>query len=207
MKTILLTTGIITLLAATLDPQPVRAADFELTPVIGYAAGGAFQDAASGAVFEIEESRNYGLMLDIYQTDDTRIELYYNRQRTRVQSGGRLFVGEPLFNLDVQYFHLGGTHGYGEGNVKPFVVGTFGATHMDPKGEGLAAETKLSLSLGGGVKLMPSDRIGVRLEGRWFGTFIDGAGSLFCVDGSCEVHVQGDMLSQFVVNAGLVLAF
>ena len=207
MKIKLMTAGILAFLAATFIPAPAGAADIEVTPIIGYAAGGAFQDAASGAVFEIGENRNFAIALDIKQTDDSQIELYYNRQRTLLNTGGVLFVGDPLFALDVQYFHLGGTYGTGEGNIRPYAVGTFGATHMDPKGKPLSAETKISLSLGGGVKLMPTERIGARFEARWFGTLVDGAGALFCIDGSCQVAVSGDVISQVVVNAGLVLAF
>jgi hypothetical protein len=169
--------------------------------------GGAFQDAASGAFFEIGENRNFGFAFDIKQDDLSEVEVYYNRQRTQLRTGGGLFVGSPLFDLDIQYIHLGGTYGAGEGSVRPFAVGTFGVTRMTPKANNLVAETKASLSLGGGVKLMATDRAGVRLEGRWLGTFLDGSGSLFCANGSCALSASGNVISQYIVNAGLILAF
>jgi hypothetical protein len=198
---------VLALLMATTEPAWAGLADFELTPMIGYAVGGAFQDAASGAFFEIGENRNFGFAFDIKQDDESQIEVYYDRQRTQLRTGGGLFVGSPLFDLDIQYIHLGGTYGAGEGNVKPFMVGTFGATRMTPKAEHLVAETKPSLSLGGGVKLMATDRVGVRFEGRWFGTFLDGSGSLFCANGSCALSASGNVISQYIVNAGLILTF
>jgi hypothetical protein len=78
---------------------------------------------------------------------------------------------------------------------------------MTPKAKNLVAETKPSLSLGGGVKLMATDSVGVRLEGRWFGTFLDGSGSIFCANGSCELSASGNVISQYIVNAGLIVAF
>lgn len=196
------------LLMVTTEPAWAGLADFELTPMIGYAVGGTFRDAASGALFEIGENRNFGFAFDIKQDDESQVEVYYDRQRTQLRTGGGLFVGSPLFDLDIQYIHLGGTYGVGEGNVKPFIVGTFGVTRMTPKAEHLVAETKPSLSLGGGVKLMATDRAGVRLEGRWFGTFLDGSGSLFCANGTCELSASGgNVISQYIVNAGLIVAF
>jgi opacity protein-like surface antigen len=146
-------------------------------------------------------------MLDIRQPDDTQIELYYSRQATRLQTKSDIFDATPLFDLDIEYFHIGGTYGTAPGKVKPFIVGTFGVTHMTPKGEGLDTVTKFSLSLGGGVKLFVTEHIGLRLEGRWFGTFFDGNGAAFCANGKCAVQVEGDVFSQYVANAGLIMAF
>ena len=207
MRRAFLVIVVLALLTAIKGPAWADLADFELTPMIGYAVGGAFRDAASGALFEIGENRNFGFAFDIKQDDERQIEVYYDRQRTQLRTGGGLFVGSPLFDLEIQYIHLGGTYGVGEGNVRPFVVGTLGATRMTPKAENLVAETKPSLSLGGGVKLMATDRVGVRLEGRWFGTFLDGNGSLFCANGVCKLSASGNVISQYIVNAGLILTF
>jgi hypothetical protein len=54
-------------------------------------------------------------------------------------------------------------------------------------------------------------RIGVRLEGRVFGTIIDDDSSLFCVVSptvnSCAVRVEGDQLYQFEARVGVVGRF
>jgi opacity protein-like surface antigen len=146
-------------------------------------------------------------MLDFKQSDVSQIELYYSRQATRLSKTGSPFTGTPLFDLDIDYIHIGGTALMGEGKLKPFVVGTLGVTYMSPKGEGLDSATKFSLSLGGGAKILLTDHIGLRLEGRWFGTFFDGSGQAFCSSGQCLIKVQGDVFSQFVANAGIIFAF
>jgi len=57
------------------------------------------------------------------------------------------------------------------------------------------------------VKLFATDRVGLRLEGRWFGTLFNGSGSAFCSSGACAINVQGDLFSQFVTNAGVFITF
>ncbi len=196
-------------LITAMIPGYVYAADFEITPFAGYTWGGDFTEETTGTKLAVDETSNYGIMLDIKQTDDSQIELYYSHQSTRLhtESSG-FYTGTPLFDLNIDYIHIGGTYGMASGKVKPFVVGTLGATYMAPKGEGLDSVTKFSLGLGGGVKIFFTDHLGMRFEGRWFGTLFDGSGQAFCASsGQCLIKVQGDVFSQFVANAGIVFAF
>jgi hypothetical protein len=87
------------------------------------------------------------------------------------------------------------------------VAGSLGATRMVPQQYGLDSETNFSLSLGGGVKIYLTEHVGFRLEGKSFGTLVNSSGGMFCFNGACLVTVQGDVFSQFVANAGLILAF
>jgi opacity protein-like surface antigen len=197
-------------LIAAAAPGYVFASDFEITPFAGYTWGGGFTDTTTGDKLTANENSNYGIMLDFKQTDESQIELYFSRQATRLESNASgFYAGTPLFDLNIDYYHIGGTAlvGEGEGKVKPFVVGTIGATYMAPKGAGYDSVTKFSLGLGGGAKILITDHIGLRLEGRWFGTFFDGSGSAFCANGACAINVQGDVFSQFVANAGIVVGF
>jgi opacity protein-like surface antigen len=213
MRTTLLALAAMTLIATSF-PLPAIAGDFEITPFAGYTWGGEFNDSVTGATLKVDETSNYGIMLDINLVDNnqegqSQIELYFSRQATQLRTDTGTFTGNPLFNLDIEYYHIGGTYciDSDSGKVIPFVVGTLGVTHMVPQGPGLDDLTKFSLSLGGGVKLFATDRIGLRLEGRWLGTLFNGSGSAFCTSGTCAINVQGDVFSQFVANAGLIIAF
>ncbi len=198
-------------LIAAFSPFPANAGDFEITPFAGYTWGGEFDDSVTGARLKVDETANYGVMvdinMDINQDQQSQIELYFSHQATQLKSDNGPFTGNPLFDLDINYYHLGGTYGMDYGKIKPFLVGTLGVTHMVPQGPGLDALTKFSLSLGGGVKLFATDHIGFRFEGRWFGTLFNGSGSAFCTTGTCAINVQGDLFSQFVTNAGIIIAF
>jgi hypothetical protein len=203
---------VVVVLLSGLLPVRATAGTVEITPFAGYTIGGDFTDALTGKSLSFDDTSSYGIMVDFKQAVDKQggepwIELYYSRQQTKLKADQGEFLGEPLFDVNIEYFHVGGTYGMGSGMVKPFLVGTIGATHMTPKGEGLHAETKLSLSLGGGVKLYLTERVGIRLDARWFGTLFNGSGSAFCSNGACLINIQGDVLSQYTANAGLVLAF
>jgi len=198
-------------LTVAFAPFPAIASDFEITPFAGYTWGGQFKDSETGARLKVNETANYGVMVDITvdnnQDQQSQVELYFSHQPTKLKSDNGPFTGNPLFDLDINYYHVGGTYCLDSGKIKPFLVGTLGVTHMVPEGSGLDALTKFSLSLGGGVKLFATDHIGFRLEGRWFGTLFNGSGSAFCTTGTCAINVQGDLFSQFVANAGLIIAF
>jgi opacity protein-like surface antigen len=198
---------VIMVLMAAFSPLPAIAGNFEITPFAGYTWGGEFNDSVTGAKLTVDETSNYGVIVDISQKEQTQIELYFSHQATQLKASSGPFTGNPLFDLDIDYYHLGGTYGFDSESVRPFLVGTLGVTHMVPQGPGLDDLTKFSLSLGGGVKLFATDHIGLRLEGRWFGTLFNGSGSAFCTGGKCAINVQGDLFSQFVANAGLIVAF
>ena len=68
-------------------------------------------------------------------------------------------------------------------------------------------ETKFSFSLGGGIKIPLTEHIGLRVEGRGFGTMFDENSSLFCVNNRCAVRVEGDVIWQFTGFAGVVFSF
>ena len=193
-------------------PVSATAAEIEITPFAGYTMGGQFTDAVTGKTLSFDDTSSYGIMVDFKQPLDKEggeswIELYYSRQQTRLKADQGPFVSNPLFDVNVEYFHIGGTYGQATGKMKLFLVGTFGATHLIPEGDGLHSETKFSLSLGGGVKLYLTERVGIRLDARWFGTLFNGSGSAFCSGGACLINVQGDVLSQYSANAGVILAF
>lgn len=201
------------LLAGMAIVAPAGAAGFELTPFAGYTGGGDFTNTATGQSLSLDETASYGIMLGFRQAPDPKqpgtawLELYLSRQQTQLQLGGLSSIGRPSLDLDIEYYHIGGTYGQAEGKVQPFVAGTFGATRMVPKQYGLDPETKFSLTLGGGVKVYLTERVGLRLEGRWLGTVVSANGGMFCSNGACLVTVQGDVFSQYVANAGVILAF
>jgi opacity protein-like surface antigen len=215
MRTFSLVIFTVVLMMETINLSEADARDVEITPFAGYTWGGQFTDSITDTTLNVDEGANYGVMVDINmedtnqedQAERAQVELYFSHQATSLRTDNGLFTGNPLFDLHIDYYHIGGTYGEDYGRVWPFLVGTLGVTHMVPQGPGLDSLTKFSLSLGGGVKLFATDRVGLRLEGRWFGTLFNGSSSVFCSDGKCAINVQGDMFSQFVANAGIIITF
>ena len=177
----------------------------EITPYAGYAIGGSFEDNTTGATLDVREGGNFGLILDVKDTPETQYELFYGFQRTVVTGGGTL-GGDPLFDMDIHYLHLGGTCMFGGDKVRPYIAGGAGATHFVPHGSGLGRKTYFSFSLGGGVRIPISDRVGLRFEGRGLLTVLPDSTEIFCVSSggaACRVRVQGDVLGQLLLLAGI----
>ena len=197
------------LLSSVLFPGEAGAEwGLEITPYVGYAIGGSFTDNATGADLDVQEGGSYGLVLDLPDTPETQYELFYGLQRTKVTGGGT-FGGETLFDLDIHYLHLGGTYLFTGEKVRPFLSGGLGATHFVPHGSGLDRKTYFSVSLGGGVKIPISGHVGLRFEGRGFMTILPDSTEIFCVSSggaACVVQVQGDVLGQILLMAGITFS-
>lgn len=211
--TALLSPGVLAF-AALLQPFPVAAQNkqfnFELTPYAAYRLGGQFEEKDGDGQFEFEDSDAQGIMLSGLVRSNTQWEVLYGRQNTDVDTQG-LFVNDPLFDLDVEYFHFGGTYLFEGDNVRPFIALTVGVSQFDPGPDSFDSESFFSASIGGGWQLNASKRIGVRLEARAFTTFVESDSDIFCqssgAGGTCLIAVDAKTLTQWEARAGLVFRF
>ncbi len=183
---------------------------FELAPFASYRVGGQFEEEGGNGEFELNESSAQGIILNIRADPNTQWEVLYAHQDTELNTQS-LFVSDPILNLDVEYFHFGGTYLFEGENTRPFVAMTVGISRFDPQPSDLSAENYFSASIGGGVQLRASKRLGVRIEGRVFTTFVDSESDLFCRSTSgtniCTIQVKGTTLTQWELRAGLVIRF
>ncbi len=144
-------------------------------------------------------------IVDVNLRPGGQLELMYDWQGTELNlrdiSGNR-----KLFDMNAHYIQVGGLGYVDRGNVKPFGVATLGLTIFDPKDNTVDGMTKFSFTLGGGAKIFPTERVGVRLEGRLLMTIIDGALGLGCGTGGCSGSVWGWGVAQAVVSGGVVIA-
>jgi len=180
----------------------------EFTPLYGYTFSGGLKDVDTGEEFKIDDADYYGGMLDIRLSEMTQLEFFFSRQETELKSDEGLFTGQTLFDLDVDYYHVGGTYLILDGPWQPFVVGTLGATLLNPDAPGTDSLTKFSFSLGGGVRYLPTKYLGLYLAGRGFLTFIGGDTLWRSESGATTIIIDttGD-LWQFQLQAGLIFAF
>lgn len=183
---------------------------FEITPFAAYRMGGQFEEKDGAGQFELKESDAQGIMLNVLANPNGQWELLYARQDTEANTQDFL-ADDPQIDLKIEYFHLGGTYLFDGDNTRPFIALTVGLSHFDPQLAGLHSESFFSASFGGGVQLNANKRLGVRLEGRVFSTFIDSDSSIFCGSaggsGTCLIQVDGTLLTQWEARAGLVFRF
>jgi len=181
---------------------------FEVTPFAGYRVGGTFEDEATGTKLELNENGSFGLILNMKEAANTEWELGYSHQSTDVDVGG---TDVTAIDMDVDYLQIGGTY-IGDGELaRPFLVATVGLAHFDPGVPEFPSDTFFAFSIGGGWKLRPAKRLGLRLEGRFYGTVIDSDSNIFCASGpngsGCLINTKADVLWQWEMLLGAIFRF
>ena len=184
---------------------PASAQGFGITPFTGYRFGGEFEDINTGTELKLSEEQTYGIIFDRKMASGDIMEFYYSKQPSSLLASGAVTPG-ALFDIDVEYYHLGGKYPM-KSNAGAFYLGSVGLTRFSPGINDLGPETKFSIGLGVGMETAADKRIGFRLEGRGFGTFVDSNGGIFCGGGGCIVVSESQMLWQFEVNAGITFRF
>ncbi len=185
-----------------------QAQKVEIAPFYGYQFGGGL-DVVRGNL-SIPASGAFGFTFDVRVRDNAMFEFLYLRQDSELkfQPGG-IGPKEDLFDMAVEYYHGGGLIEFGDDVARPYVALGAGVTRLAPKPEGLSSEWRFSASFGGGVKVLPSEHIGFRFEGRllvpfWGSGFTIGCGS----PGGCYTGLSGFATTlQGHVNGGLIIAF
>lgn len=190
-----------------LAPSTASAEGFQVTPFVGYRDGGEFEDSGTGIKLSLSEENTWGIIIDKDAGTGKQAEFYYSHQPTSLNADGIVTPG-ALFDLDIDYYHIGGRQLWDMGKATTFLVATVGATHFDPQSSSVESMTRFSIGLGGGVELNATERVGFRLEGRGFATFLKSDEAVFCNgSGSCVVLVDSDVMLQFEVGAGVTFRF
>jgi len=193
------------------DAQTVHGR-IELTPYGAYSLGGTFNDIESDASAELQDSGNFGLLLNVRQAANTQWEVIYSQQSTDAEVSG-LPSADEVHDTTVHYLQGGGTYqGDGE-TVRPYLAATLGVAHIDVATDGYDSETFFAFSIGTGLQFWPNNRLGMRLEARAFGTLVSSDSDLFCVSdpgngtAGCAIAVAGEVMWQFQAMAGIVFRF
>jgi len=206
MRRVLVPTGIL-FLGFVCSPAFGDPLGLEITPFGAFQFGGEFEDEDTGEDFRLDETGAFGVMVDWDLNWQQQIEFYFDYQPTRLNARTSSIPGSRDFDVDISYYHVGGTYSWEEyDRIRPFVVGTFGLTHFDPDLSGSGSRTRFSMGLGGGAKFMATDNFGLRLEGRGLLTFVDSSTSIYCGEG-CTVDFSGSGFWQFQVSAGVIFRF
>ncbi|NCF15373.1 MAG: outer membrane beta-barrel protein [Gammaproteobacteria bacterium] len=181
----------------------------ELTPYGAYSFGGTFEDEESTETAELQDSGSFGLIFDYQLKNNTQVEVIYSLQRTDA-----VISDVTISDVNMHYLQLGGTYQFDEvGKVLPFMSATLGGTHVEVDSQGFGSDTFFGFSIGGGIQIAPSSRVGLRLEARAFGTALNSGSTIFCVSNpgggqaGCAITVAGDVLWQLQAMAGIVFRF
>ena len=133
--------------------------------------GGEFQEEDSDVTYDASDSSAYGLIWNTRNDGDTEWEVYFSHQATDVERVDPL-SDTPDFDLDIYTLQLGGTYLFDSKGVQTYLAMTLRGTHMKADSEAGDSETFLSGSIGLGFKFLESQRVGLRLEGRYHGVLL-----------------------------------
>ena len=196
---------IVLILVLLLDPRAALAQAFEISPFGGYRFGGDPFEVVAGRALDIDYAPALGLTIDFPLPGGMQIEGFFSHQRASVPAA----IGGPLgaparIGIAIDHWQVGGLQEFGPSwRARPFLTGTLGLTRY---GTSADSEVRFSVGAGGGVKLFPASRLGVRLDGRVFATILDAEGTaLACGSGTCflALHVNAAWQAEF--TAGLLV--
>ena len=183
----------------------------ELTPFLGFVFGGEYEYIDRDFGFtrvEIDESESYGLALDIPVGRSFQVELFYTNQDSNLD------ITEGIGDLDpddveLETFHAGVLWQSAAGQVRPFGVLTAGVTKISPGLLEIDSDYQPSVGIGGGVKVMFSEHVGLRLEGRLLITHLDDdfGDDRCCHNDRYYDHYDDEQIVQGLANVGLVFSF
>jgi hypothetical protein len=211
MKQIFFKSALVIAVALLLNPGLSFAqGKLELTPFAGYQFGGKLR-LYEGEI-KLDNAANYGLVLNYEVAKDTKLELFWSQMNTTAQFNpyygyGNLEV-DP-FDMNVGYIQIGSVREINMDNIRPFGSFTLGTTYFLPQNTIYEDAWKFSVTLGGGVKIWLSDRVGIRMQGRlmlpmfWSSTgfSVGTGGSGFYVGGGTSL-VQGDFTGGLIIALG-----
>lgn len=204
--------GLVLLLV--LPALPAAADDIkkiELSPFFGYRFGGDFVRSnefdSFDTGFAIDDSTSAGLALGINLSRHLQIELRYAKQESELLD--TFFDPDlALYDVDVEIYHAGLVYQWTPGQIRPYMVISIGATSFDAAPSDIDDDTRFSVGLGAGVKVMVTDYFGLRFEARGYATAVDNGEELFCNHfDDCFRADTSESLYQGEITGGLVFAF
>jgi hypothetical protein len=194
------------LLLSAAAPAAGQTADrVEVSAFAGYRFGGDFYEIASGRPVDADGAPSFGIVLNIPFSADTQIEALVTHQQARFTLPAIAGVPEARFRVTVDHYQVGGLTELDGGRARPFLTGLLGLTRYEASGD---HELRFSAAAGGGVKLFPNPRLGVRLDGRVFATLVDAEfDTLACSVGRCFGSIDAWITWQAEFTAAVVVRF
>ena len=184
--------------------------DTELTAFGGYRFGGSFDIADTNGSYEWRDASSYGLIWNHPYKANTEWEVFFSQQSTEAELSGTAAL-DPEVDVETTTLQIGGTYLWEGVKAQRYLAATIGGTHFTAKSQGSESDTFLTGSIGVGVKIAPTSRVGIRLEARWHMVLTNNSTDLFCRTGpdlnACAVAVAGDLFSQVETFAGVVFRF
>lgn len=178
--------------------------EFEITPYTGWMLGGRLNTYNGYA--NLKDGQNYGIAISYEIAYQTKVEFMYNRMVSDLEI--HEYAEDPYiaFKLANDYFQAGVLRELMDDVIRPFGVGMLGAAVFTPQDSQYSAQWRFSASLAGGIKIFPTEHIGIRLQARMLIPMYFGGLGFWCGTGGCSggltassAMVQGDFTGALIV--------
>ena len=185
---------------------PASAQPVEIAPVGGYRFGGGFFEQVTQQQVDLDGAPVFGIVVNVPLHDGLFVEAFASHQQGSVTVPESATAPAARWRIDVDHFQVGGLQEFFDRRrTRPFLTGLLGLTRYAADGDN---EIRFTASAGGGVKLMPVPRFGLRLDGRLFATFVEVEGrAIACSPGICLVAFNANIVWQAEFTAALVVGF
>ncbi len=196
-------------LSIVLTPAGLSAQRIEITPFGGFQFGGNLR--IQSGYLSVSSGLNYGFTFDISFAPGGKIEFLYSRQQTDLELEDEATGAvSTLFDMAIEFIHVGAVYEWDLEKVKPFVVLTGGVTRTVPEGIDRESARWASGIFGGGAKTFISERVGVKAQGRLAFSLVGASDELYCapaIAGGCLVGLRRKLMTQGMLTAGAFVAF
>ncbi len=191
-------------LALGLRASVVTAQTVEAAPVGGYRFGGELFAFMTNHDVDTDGAPVVGAAVNVALDRGLSFEALVTRQDAHVTVLAGTFDPPVRLRVVVDQWLAGGRQELGTGRARTFLTGLVGLTRCEVEGEN---EVRFTVS-GGGVKVSLPYRLGVRLDGRVFTTFVDGGtGAVACAHGACLVGLDLHVAWQAEFTAAMIVGF
>lgn len=161
-----------------------------------------------------KDSGSWGFNVGVLTGEHAEFGFIYGQQFSKLQFGGT--TDTEIGDLSIKTYHGYFAYNFGEGPVRPFLYGGFGATNFGsvdfsvPRGSGtIGSETQFSTTWGAGVKIIPGGHFGARAAFKMTPTYIktDSAGWWCDPFWGCYVVGNAQYSNQFEFSGGVIARF
>ena len=184
---------------------------FEITPVFGYHLGGA-TDFNEGRV-DVANSISYGIIFSVVDLPGGfSVDLSYTRADSTLDfTSTDVAYSDAGFGMASNYILVGANKDFLENRIRLFIGADIGAAWFDSKDSSVSDAWFFAFDIKGGMKIYLSERLGLRLQGRFllpmdlsnsglfFGIGSGGSGGGLTLGGTAIIP-QGDFTVGLIIR-------
>lgn len=175
----------------------------ELSPLVGYRFGNDFFEIVAGQPIDTDGSATFGVMVGVPLGGGLQVEAQYSHQEATVTVPADLFFRpEVRTKVTIDHWLAGALQEYSKGRARPYAIGGVGLTRYAGADD---SEMRFTASAGGGVKLFPKSRVGVRFNSQIYATFVYADATVVSYSpGLSLLGLHADIVWQIDFTAALV---